>query len=366
MLQLLGLSDQELQEQMAESHSYAFNKRAFNLGNSRIIPFQDFKEAAKALMERNMPDVLHNRQTEAVFVPETHVPTMPRVVDEQRYQATKGQLDAPMLQFLGMKQGTEDSQVARGDLAEKELSEELKKFYKNKKVVVFWGPTLRLPGKGKGSNQEFDFVIVDHQLKAIIGIESKATLNLKTGQSAAGQTQKLKDLLEQYFGPELASNDWCFTAMVYYKNFELKQPVCPTCSPFTIHGSNQLATKLANLETHLKAVRPQWSQSHQDFVSIVQGFTFVVLAQAISTRCTITSELHAKLEGKPETSTTKAKVGQGDYKSIIFWTNEQSKVMMWDQQFVVFSSPWSTGKTICQREKARMWATENPSEKLYF
>ena len=81
---------------MAKGHSYAF-KYAFNMGNSYVIPFQDFKEAAKVLMERNMPDVLQNRQTEAVFVPETHVPTMPRVVDEQRYQARKGQLDAAEL-----------------------------------------------------------------------------------------------------------------------------------------------------------------------------------------------------------------------------------------------------------------------------
>merc|ERR1719365_17501 len=106
------------------------------------------------------------------------------------------QLDAPELKFLGMKQGTEDSQVERGDLAEKELFKELKKFYKNKKVVVFWGPKLRLPGKGKGSLQEFDFVIVDLELKAVIGIESKATLSVKTGKSAAAQTQKLKELLE--------------------------------------------------------------------------------------------------------------------------------------------------------------------------
>ena len=48
-----------------------------------------------------------------------------------------------------MKRGTEDLQVARGDLAEKELFQELKKFYKNKKVVIFWGPKLRLPGKSK-------------------------------------------------------------------------------------------------------------------------------------------------------------------------------------------------------------------------
>ena len=365
MLQLLGLSDQELQEQMAKGHSYAFN-----MGNNNIIPFKDFQEAAKVLMERNMPDILHNTQTEAVFMPETHLPNMPRVVDEQRYQARKRKLDETELQFLRMRAGTEDLQVATGDLAEKELSEELHKFYKNKEVVVFCGPKLRLPGKGKGDHQEFDFVIIDLKLKTVIGIESKQTLNMKTGvlsdKSAAAQTQRLKELLEQYFAPELSSSDWCFVAMVHYNNFALKQPVCPTCSPFTIHGANQLATKLAGLETHLKAVRPQWSPSHQEYVALAQGLSFVVLAQPISTRCTITSEVHAKVVGKPETSSSKAKVGQGDYKSIIFWTNEQSKVMMWDQQFVVFISPWSTGKTICQREKARIWATDNPSEKLYF
>ena len=154
--------------------------------------------------------------------------------------------------------------------------------------------------------------------------------------------------------------------MVHYNNFALKQPVCPTCSPFTIHGANQLATKLVDLDTLIRAVRPQWIPSHQEYVALVQGLSFVVLAQPISTRCTITGDVHAKVMGKPETSSSKVKVGQGDYKSIIFWTNEQSKVMMWDQQFVVFTSPWSTGKTICQREKARIWATDNSSQKLYF
>ena len=100
MLQLLSLPDQELQEQMARGHSYAFN-----MGNNHVIPFQDFHEAVKALMERNMPDVLHNRQTKAVFMPEAHLPNMPRVVDEPRYQARKEHLNAAELQFLGMKQG---------------------------------------------------------------------------------------------------------------------------------------------------------------------------------------------------------------------------------------------------------------------
>ena len=111
LLNFLGLSDQELQDQIKKGHSYAFN-----MGNNNIIPFSDFHSAARALMERNMPEVLHNRQTKAEFLPETHLPNMPRVVDEQEYQTRKEQLDSSTLQLLGMKQGTEDSQVAQGDL----------------------------------------------------------------------------------------------------------------------------------------------------------------------------------------------------------------------------------------------------------
>ena len=46
---------------------------------------------------------------------------------------------------------------------------------------MFRGRKLRLSGKGKGGHQEFDFVIVDLNLKANIRIESMQTLNRKTG-----------------------------------------------------------------------------------------------------------------------------------------------------------------------------------------
>ena len=101
-----------------------------------------------------------------VFMPETHLPNMPRAVDDQRYLARKKVLEESALEFLGMNSGTEDLQVAYGDLAEEELFIELKRFYTKRKVVVFWGPKLRLPGK-KGGSQEFDFVIIDGELKAV-------------------------------------------------------------------------------------------------------------------------------------------------------------------------------------------------------
>merc|ERR1712004_778031 len=98
------------------------------------------------------------------------------------------------------------------------------------------------------------------------------------------------------------------------------------------------------------------------FVSLVQILVFVVLQQHISTHCTIAGDVHEKLVGKDKDKPT----GQGDFKSIIFWTNEQAKIMLTVLQFVFFISPWSTGKTLLMREKAVMWARENPTEKLFF
>ena len=71
------------------------------------------------MMERNMAEVFYNRQTEAVILPEAHLLNMPRVVDEQRYQARKRKLDDSTLQFLGMSQGTQDLQLATGDNSRK-------------------------------------------------------------------------------------------------------------------------------------------------------------------------------------------------------------------------------------------------------
>ena len=71
LTELLPFSKGEkLQDEIVKAHPYAFN-----MGSSRIL--QDYKEAAKVLMERNMPEVLHDRQTEVVFVPECHLPKEP-------------------------------------------------------------------------------------------------------------------------------------------------------------------------------------------------------------------------------------------------------------------------------------------------
>merc|ERR1719458_1622658 len=262
-----------------------------------------------------------------------------------------------------MKPGTpEELTHAKGDLAEKELVEEIKKVFdaaSDKEVGVYQGPRIREPGKLIQFYQEKDIVIVNMKTKTVYNIESKAKLAERPGNKAVKQTLKLKAILEEFFAPEFASKDWCFVGLIYTKVINPNNTFCADCSQFIIHGPSEVAAKLNNIETHhLKQVRPQSVvPSHSQYVSLVQSLAFVVLNQPISTYCTITRDVHDKVVGE---------AGQGDFRSVIFWTMEQAKIMLTDQQFVFFNGPWSTGKTICMREKAVMWATQIPTEKLYF
>ena len=309
---------------MAKAHPYAFD-----MGGTRIIPLKDYKEAGEVLMERNMSEVLHDRQTEVVFVPDAHLPKEPRVVDIPRFESRKRMLDEmaqvegpAVLQQLGMKAGpAKELPHAKGDLAEKELREELKKFYDaalDKEVVVYNGPQIRVPGKSKAFYQENDFVIVNKKTKTVYNIESKSKLAERPGNKAVDQTQKLKEILEKYFAPEFASRDWSFVGMIYTNDINPNNTFCADCSRFIINGRADVATKLNYIATLLKPVTP----CHAEYVSIVQSLTFVLLAQPISTFCTITDHVVAKMEGVPAKGKAKAKAGQGDFQSILFWTNE--------------------------------------------
>merc|ERR550534_2891701 len=152
--------------------------------------------------------------------------------------------------------------------------------------------------------------------------------------------------------------------MIYTNKINTKrqQPLCPDCSSFVIEGPSKLQTKLSTIQNDLKQVRNTCSPNHAQFVSLLQILVFVVLQQRISTHCIIAGDVHEKVVGKNKDKPT----GQGDFKSIIFWTNEQANIILIERQFVFFISPWSTGKTLLMREKAVMWATQNPTKKLIF
>merc|ERR1712004_739636 len=159
-----------------------------------------------------------------------------------------------VLDQLGMKPGPpKEIQHAKGDLVEKELYEELKDFYRDapdKETVVYHGPEIRKPGQSRALYQESDFVIINKNTKSIYNIESKSTLTGIVGKRAIEQTQKLKQILEEFFTKEFSTKDWVFVGMIYTNTINTQTPPCAECINFIINGPVEVATKLNNIEAY--------------------------------------------------------------------------------------------------------------------
>ena len=105
-------------------------------------------------MERNLPGVLHNRQTQVVFIPEAHLPRISRVVDYQAHENKKKSFTEKALSFLRMKRGTEDTTNAMGESLREIWQKTSRSFFAkdgSKNVVVLQGGAFRVPGKGNGA-----------------------------------------------------------------------------------------------------------------------------------------------------------------------------------------------------------------------
>ena len=117
--------------------------------------------------------------------------------------------------------------------------------------------------------------------------------------------------------------------MIFTQEINLKhdQEICPDCSPFIIRGAGEVTTKLKGLEAKIRKMRThQITESHSEYVSLVEGLSFVALSHPVSTYCTIATDIYDKVVGKPAVGKTKNKAGQGDFQSIIFWSMEQARV----------------------------------------
>ena len=354
VLELLGsaadgaATDHEVQDKMKKHHSYVFNMGAGNY-------FTNYEEAEDQLLKRNFPKIAEDCQDSAIFVPETFLPKVPRAVDPEKYEAKKQSLDDVSRKALGIKGGTEESQNLAGDLAEKELSDALKDFYSSspdKQITVFQGAVFKPPGAKKGGNQEHDFLIISKILKTIICIESKKSLNGKSVQGGIKQLKGMESLIEEYFGP---MSGWSYVALMHFQLNNSGLHICEDCESNIIFTKEDLHTKLSELYDNNQAV-----PNHDEYKTIIKRIAFSLLSQDIGTPCTITSMVDNKVVG------IGTKQGQGDFLSYSFWTMDQSNIMLVDHRFLLFTSAWSTGKTLCMREKAKKVAADNPGQKIFF
>ena len=354
VLELLGsksgcaATDHEVQEKMKKFHSYIFN-----MGAGKY--FTNYEEAEDELLKRNFPDVAEDCQASAIFVPETFLPKIPRAVDPKEYVTKCQSLDDESKKELGIKGGSEESQNLSGDITEKELSDALKKFYSSspdKQVTIFQGAVFKPPGAKKGTNQEHDFLIILKVLKCIICIESKKSLNGKSVQGGLKQLEGMEKLIDDYFGP---MSGWSYIAWMHFQVNNSGLHICEECEKNIIFTEEDLHTMLSELYTTNQA-----DPNHDEYKTVVKRIAFSLLSQDIGTPCTIASMVDNKVVGRGD------KQGQGDFKSFLFWSLDQANLILIHYYFVLFTSSWSTGKTLCMREKAKRCAVERPGEEIFF
>ena len=371
LLQLLGESNDSLRQLICSGHPYVFN-----LGGGKILPSSDCDRVADVLLERNLPRVYNNTQTETAFVPETFLPTIPMAVDEEKeFGAKLSSLSTEDKKNLGSLNDCLKTQVA-GDRLEERLYKALKAHPENLGLVI-QGGCMRTPGAtSRGEHSEHDFLIVNPRLKYILAIECKRTLSGKAicdkKKGFVTQLQRVKQRLEAYLGGDL-SVDWRFVGMVYYEEeLEPGRAICQTCDPFAIKGEKEVSAKLADVEVLVTQERraglhcPQPSDD-EEYKKIARTLLFLISAKPSPTPCLLQKEVYTKIVGEKGLRGKKDKIGQGSLSSVMFWTTAQAEIMFNpDLQFVVFLGPWSVGKTLCMREKARQLALEDPQATVNF
>ena len=178
----------------------------------------------------------------------------------------------------------------------------------------------------------------------------------------------MKERLEIFLGDDLSAS-WRFVGMVYFEE-DLEpdgRAVCSSCEPFTMKGDKEVSPKLAAVEADLTKQCPSPSPSHEEYKKIVRTLLFLISAKPTPTQCLLQKEVFSKIVGEKGLRGKKDKIGQGSLPSVMFWTPAQTEIMFNPElQFVVFFGPWSVGKTLCMREKARQLALENPRSNVNF
>ena len=366
VLDLLGDNDktppgtQELKARLVKKHPYIFN-----LGGGKWIT--DYHAAEDELLQRNFPHIADNVQTSAVFVPELFISKVPRMVDIAEYEARKKNLDDKGREYLGIRNGSEEMQNVLGEQVERALAAVLKDHYADtheKEVVVLQGPIFKTPGEKMKKDEEHDLIIICKNSKCIICIESKKSLHAASIKKGLHQLESMKTLVERYFGPLLLSGEWSYVPLIHFQENRKKWSICPECRQFCILNLTELPEILARIENHL---RPSCKPSHEEYTRIVKSMIFTILAKDIGTPCTVAAELYDKIEGTKYGK--KYKQGQGDLKSILFWSPDQANIILSSDprfQFVAFISSWSTGKTLLMKAMARKRAEENKDQHVCY
>ena len=193
------------------------------------IALTSIPEVVDLLLKREMNEVYNfdgecEAQIGKIFVPETYLPKIPRILDADKAIDLLNQIsdDHTKAIFFG------DIKHTKSNGFEKHVYDVLKSFYESKTedaVIVIQG--IDIFGIDEKIRHEFDFLVINYSLQYILHFEVKKWLgdikgkNINVGTKVVEQLQKGKRLIEDWFSADLRGN-WKLISAVYCNNMDRK------------------------------------------------------------------------------------------------------------------------------------------------
>ena len=133
---------------------------------------------------------------------------------------SKAELKSQKLEDIKKKIDS-DKESKEGEDTEEDLFDELQNYYNNKNgiICVLQGLECSVFGKIK-QKIEKDFIIINPLKRCIIAIECKKTISENSIKTALKQLASTKQIIQDWFGPDLKDVNWKFVPMVFGLNVQ--------------------------------------------------------------------------------------------------------------------------------------------------
>lgn len=234
-----------------------------------------------------------------------------------------------------------------GDLFEKQVFQTLELCLTNIDwSTVFCG--LEVIGS-KQSLNEFDFLIVLGQVRKIIYLECKYTLNRLIAKKVNKQSKNAFDYLQHNLP---VNQGWQFLTTACYAKCDFETTfVCQTCKPMVVQV-NELRTAILDI---LSEAQPATEVVEFQFKTFVKHF----LLKALANRQSVRGQDVAKHQLKMTDFNTL---------DILLWNMHQLAILQNDPSRLILKSNglFGTGKTEMLKMKAVKLALERPNENIAF
>lgn len=364
--QLQGLSDKKKKKFIP----------MFKLGNDRITG--DVVQAAGMLLNREYSYLHSTKQNGPTFIPIFFIPKLPILVDE---------LSSHQKEIVETEGGTTDNTSPQkiykdntvflekdkkkiwkniGDDAERNVFRWLQDVLNNDPdaadvIVIHEFHTGRRSTRKHGlelNEEEHDFLIISPRRKVFLPFEVKSTLTVENQHKAAIQLQQSQKMLQDFWYDIFEKEGWSICPTVYFKDKTGANLCKENCDKWALFEEADFQRWWKHVKNNFKPLEDDsdYQTAREHCLQVVQQCLFNLHISVPKGGPLTTSGYVAEVEKLMEVS--------GSTHQILFWNANQLKLMSGDDnKFVLFCSPYGTGKSALMRSKCEEEAQKNFNEK---